>query len=158
MVSGGQQRDSAIHIHGSFLPQTPLPSRLPHNTEQSSLCYTVGPCWFSILNMAVCACQPKLPSPHPKGILSYHLNISLKRVSQLSDLIQPSTQPLLSQTQQLPALVFIWKTGLSTLRAGLTSLHSGVAEVSLGGCELTTQSSKEEGDPRLTGSLEQSLE
>ena len=25
---------------------------LLHNIEQSSLCYTVGPCWFSILNIA----------------------------------------------------------------------------------------------------------
>ena len=29
-----------------ILPQTPLPSRLPRNIEQSSLCYTVGPCWL----------------------------------------------------------------------------------------------------------------
>ena len=34
---GGQQRDSAIHIHVSILPQTPFLSRLPHNIEQSSL-------------------------------------------------------------------------------------------------------------------------
>ena len=40
IVSGGQQRDSAIHIHTSILPQTPLLYRLPHNTEQSSLCYS----------------------------------------------------------------------------------------------------------------------
>ena len=26
-VSGGQQRDSAVHIHVSILPQAPLPSR-----------------------------------------------------------------------------------------------------------------------------------
>ena len=26
------------------------------NIEQSSLCYTVGPCWFSILNIAECTC------------------------------------------------------------------------------------------------------
>ena len=32
IVPGGQQRDSATHIHVSILPQTPLPSRLPHNT------------------------------------------------------------------------------------------------------------------------------
>ena len=37
IVSGGQQRDSAIHSHVSILPQTPRPSRLPHNIEQSSL-------------------------------------------------------------------------------------------------------------------------
>ena len=49
IVSGEQWRDSAIPIHVSILPQTPLPSRLPHNTEQSSMCYTVGPCWLSIL-------------------------------------------------------------------------------------------------------------
>ena len=49
IVLGGQQRDSAIHIHVSILSQTPLPSRLPHNIEQSSLCYTVGPCWLKFL-------------------------------------------------------------------------------------------------------------
>ena len=41
---GGPQRDSAIHIHVSILPQTPLPSRLPHNIEQSSLCCTKATC------------------------------------------------------------------------------------------------------------------
>ena len=53
IVSGEQPRDSATHIHVSTLPQTPLPSRLPHHIEQSSLRYTVGPCWLSILNIAV---------------------------------------------------------------------------------------------------------
>ena len=39
IVSGEQQRDSATHMdtHVSILPQTPLPSRMPHNTEQSSM-------------------------------------------------------------------------------------------------------------------------
>ena len=41
IVSGGQQRDSAIDVHVSILPQTPLPSRLPHNIKRISLCYTV---------------------------------------------------------------------------------------------------------------------
>ena len=55
-----QPRDSAIHIHVSILPQTPFPSRLPHNIEQISLCYTVGPCWLSIiLNTTVCTCPPQ---------------------------------------------------------------------------------------------------
>ena len=38
--SGEQRRDSAVHIliHASVLPQTPVPPRLPHNIEQSSLC------------------------------------------------------------------------------------------------------------------------
>ena len=61
IVSGEQQRDSAIHTHVSILPQTPLPSRLPHNIEQSSLCYAVGPCWLSILNIAVCTCWSQIP-------------------------------------------------------------------------------------------------
>ena len=42
IVSGGQQRDWALHIHVSILPQTPLPSRLPYDVEQSSLCYMQG--------------------------------------------------------------------------------------------------------------------
>ena len=37
IVSSTQQRDSAIRTHVSILPQTSLPSRLPHNIEQSSL-------------------------------------------------------------------------------------------------------------------------
>ena len=58
-VSGEQQRDSTIHtcIHS---PQTPLPSRLRFNMEQSSVCYTVGPCWLSILNR-VCARPSQTP-------------------------------------------------------------------------------------------------
>ena len=40
-------------MHVAILPQTPLPARLPHNIEQSSLRYTVGPCWLPILNIAV---------------------------------------------------------------------------------------------------------
>ena len=39
VASGVQQRDSAIYIHVSTLLQTPLPSKLPHNIEQSSQCY-----------------------------------------------------------------------------------------------------------------------
>ena len=52
IVSGGLQRDSAIYIHIFILPQN-LPSRLPHDIEQSSMSYIAGPCWLSILNMAV---------------------------------------------------------------------------------------------------------
>ena len=61
IISDEYQRDSSTHIHVSILPQTPLPSRLPHNTEQSSMCYTVGPCWLSILNTVVCTCTSKTP-------------------------------------------------------------------------------------------------
>ena len=44
LVSGVQQSDSVIHIEVSILFQIPFPFRLLQNTEQSSLCYTVGPC------------------------------------------------------------------------------------------------------------------
>ena len=53
VISGEQGKDSAIHIHGYILPQTPLPSRLPLNIKQSSMCCSVGLCWLSILNAAV---------------------------------------------------------------------------------------------------------
>ena len=42
LVSSVQQSDSVIHIHGSSLIQIIFPFRLLHNTEQSSLCYTVA--------------------------------------------------------------------------------------------------------------------
>ena len=70
IISGEQQRDSAIHIHVSTLPQTPLLSRLPHNIEHSSLCYTVGPYWLSILNIVVCTCPSKTPQLSLPTILS----------------------------------------------------------------------------------------
>ena len=54
VVSGKQWRDSAICIQVSILPQAPLPSRLPHNMEQSSMCCITDLCWLSILNIAVC--------------------------------------------------------------------------------------------------------
>ena len=44
LVSGVQQSDSVIHIHVAILFQILFPFRLLHNIEQSSLCYTVGPC------------------------------------------------------------------------------------------------------------------
>ena len=61
LVSGVQQSDSVIHIHVSILFQILFPFRLLHNIEQSSLCYTVGPCWLSMLNIAVCTCQSQTP-------------------------------------------------------------------------------------------------
>ena len=56
LVSGVQQSDSVLHIHVSILFQIPFPFRLLQNIEQSSLCYTVGPCWLSILYIVVCIC------------------------------------------------------------------------------------------------------
>ena len=67
IASGRPKRNSATHIHVSILPQIPLLSRLPHNSEQTSLCYKVGPCWLSILNTALCTC-PSPSSPPKKSV------------------------------------------------------------------------------------------
>ena len=61
IVSGEQWRDLAIHMHVSILPQTPFPPRLQHSVEQVSMCSMVGPCWLSIVNMAVCTCPFQTP-------------------------------------------------------------------------------------------------
>ena len=68
IVSGGQQGDSAIHVHESALPQTPVPARLPRNFEQSSLCSAMGP-WLSNLNTAECTCASPNPQPSLTPIL-----------------------------------------------------------------------------------------
>ena len=50
-----------------------LPSKLPHNIEQSSICYRAGSCWLSILNIEECMCTllKNVISLHP--VLSYYL-------------------------------------------------------------------------------------
>ena len=62
LVSGVQQSDSVMHIHVAILFQILFPFRLLQSIEQSSLCYTVGPCWLSILNIVVCTCQAQTPN------------------------------------------------------------------------------------------------
>ena len=42
-------------------PPNTFPSRLSHNIEQSSLSYTLRPCWLSILSTAVCTCPSQTP-------------------------------------------------------------------------------------------------
>ena len=92
IVTGEQGRDSAIHRHVSILPQLPLASRLPCNGEQSSLCCTVGPCWLSILNRAVCASPSQTPrtapSPAPptaSWLSKCHALLTQLEVERLSD-------------------------------------------------------------------------
>ena len=62
-----QQSDSVLHTHVPILFQIIFPFKLLHNIEQSSLCYTVGPCWLSVLNIAVRTCQ----SQTQKFLLSF---------------------------------------------------------------------------------------
>ena len=60
-VSDEQQSNSVIHGHGFILSQVLFPFRVLQNIEQSSLCHTVGLCWLSILNTAVCTYHPQFP-------------------------------------------------------------------------------------------------
>jgi len=62
LVSGVKQSDSVIHILVSILFQIILPFRLLQSIEQSSLCCTVGPCWLSVLNIALCTYQSQTPN------------------------------------------------------------------------------------------------
>ena len=62
LVSGVHPSDSVVYIHVSILFQILFPFRSLQSIGQSSLCYTVGPCWLSILNIAVCTCQSQTPS------------------------------------------------------------------------------------------------
>ena len=52
--SGVLQNDSVIHIHIFILFQILFPYRLSQNIKQSPLCYTIGPCWLSILHIQQC--------------------------------------------------------------------------------------------------------
>ena len=65
LVSGVQQSDSVIHTHVCTLFQVLFPFKLLQSIEQSSLGYTVGPCWLSILCILVCTCQSQTPNLFP---------------------------------------------------------------------------------------------
>ena len=58
LVSNVQQNDSFIYKMSictyTYSFQIPFPYRLLQNIECNSLCYTVGPCWVSILYVVVC--------------------------------------------------------------------------------------------------------
>ena len=69
LVSGIQLSDSVTHTHVSILFQLLFPFRLLHTIEQSSLCYTVGPCWLSILNIADTLYICPFQSPHLQILL-----------------------------------------------------------------------------------------
>ena len=62
IVSSIQQSNSVIHLHVSIFLQIVFPFKLSQNIEQRFLCYTVGPCWLSILDIAVCTSQSSTPN------------------------------------------------------------------------------------------------
>ena len=84
IVSSEQQRDSTIHVHVSILPQIPLPSRLPHNIEQSSMRYRGFPGGSdgkeSTCNMVDPRSIPKLGRPLEKEMAT-HCSILALRIS-----------------------------------------------------------------------------
>ena len=76
LVSGVQQSDSVIHIYVSIF-QILFPFRLLQNIEQSTLCYTVGPCWLSILNIVVCILYFQVLKKTKHFILSWIIPVSI---------------------------------------------------------------------------------
>ena len=61
IVAGKQRRDQAVHnpcIHSSL--NSP-PTQAALIVDQSALCYTAGPYWLSVLNIAVCICPSRSP-------------------------------------------------------------------------------------------------
>ena len=56
LVSSVKRSDSVIHTYIYILFQILFPYRLLQNIECSSLCYTVDPCWLSVLYRVACIC------------------------------------------------------------------------------------------------------
>ena len=55
------------------LSQILFPLRFLQDSERSSLCFTVGPCWLFMLNIVMCIYQsqtPKLSFPHFSPLLT----------------------------------------------------------------------------------------
>ena len=55
-------RNVIRYTYPCILFQILFPFRLLQSIKQSSLCCTVGPCWLSILNVAVCTCWSQTPN------------------------------------------------------------------------------------------------
>ena len=99
IISCAQQSNGAMQRHVSILPQTLLPTRLPHNFQQSSLCYIGG----LVSTPFMCAIQ---------WLLQYYINKDVQpsllipecfphptrnpvRISSHSPLLPLSRQPLI---------------------------------------------------------------
>ena len=54
LISAIQQSESVIHIYTFFFIFFSV--MVSQDTEYSSLCSTVGPCWLSLLYVIVCIC------------------------------------------------------------------------------------------------------
>ena len=115
IVSGGLQKDSTKHIyiyiyihththtiHVSFSPKLPSHPYCHITLSRVPCVYSMSLLVIHFKYISVCMSIPNsltIPSAHHKGILSYHFNISLKRVSQPPELIQtPAPIPSLTNT------------------------------------------------------------
>ena len=78
---------SHTHTLVSFLPQTPLPSRLPLNTEQSSLCLYSRTLWiiYSKQSSVVMLIPTSLPIPSPYPSLSVTISSFCKSVKKVDN-------------------------------------------------------------------------
>ena len=62
VLVAGLQWSHWYTYYASVLLKILFTFRLLQSIEQSSTCYTVGPCWFSILNVTVCTCLSQTPN------------------------------------------------------------------------------------------------
>ena len=109
IVSGEQQRDSAIVTQVSILCQTPLPSRLPHNTEQSSLLYGRSLLVIYFTHSSVSMSIPNsltIPSPHPS--LSNHKLVKPQSFGVNRAWTQSSLDLRITLTYQKQLMGWIW--------------------------------------------------
>ena len=65
MLASALQKVIAIHIQIFIIFQIIFLFRLLQSIEQNFLFNTVGPCWLSLLNIAVCTCQSQTPNMPP---------------------------------------------------------------------------------------------
>ena len=85
MLQSFQENSIGTQTYIYMYPFSPkLPSH-PGNTEQSSMCYTVGPCWSSILNTAVCTSPQTLGDAEGQGGWSAAINGVTKSRTRLGD-------------------------------------------------------------------------
>ena len=65
LVSGVQHTDFSVCVCVCECVYIPFSDSFPYKLLQDikciSLCYTVGPCWLSILYIVVCTCQSQTP-------------------------------------------------------------------------------------------------
>ena len=142
LVSGVQQSDLVLHTYISISYQILFPYRLLQNIEYSSLCYTVGTCWLSILEtqprilctvIPLALSSPSWHLPAPGSSLMYHARkIMFFTDCQNSSPLEWKYLQILAQTITFPWTRFLlpaicWRDLWDLLSA---SLYTACAELS----------------------------